>query len=85
MNHKRMCTVCKAMKDKTELFRVVKTADGIFVDADNKIQGRGAYICKIGECVNLARKRRALERSLSAFVNSSVYDILEDFTKNAGK
>ena len=79
----RMCTVCKAMKDREELFRVVKNPQGIFVDTDNKIQGRGAYICKTGNCVSLARKRSSLERSLSRRVESAVYDILEDLANNA--
>ncbi len=83
MKPMRMCTVCKAMKDKSELIRIAKNSDGIFVDADNKIQGRGAYICKAEECIMLARKRRVLERSLSSYAEQRVYDILEDLTKNA--
>ncbi len=79
----RMCTVCREMKDKSELFRVVKSTQGIFVDIDNKIQGRGAYICKTGECAALARKRSSLERSLSTSVDTTVYDMLEDLAKNA--
>ncbi len=83
MKPQRMCTVCRTMKDREELFRVVKNSDGVFVDKDNKIQGRGAYICKTEECVLVARKRTALQRSLSCFVDSDVYDILEDLVRDA--
>ncbi len=83
MKPQRMCTVCRTMKDREELFRVVRNPEGVFVDIDNKIMGRGAYICKMGECVSVARKRTALERSLSCGVDSDVYDILEDLVKNA--
>ena len=79
----RMCIVCKKMKDRDELFRVAKNSEGIFVDTINKIQGRGAYICKTGDCASLARKRSSLERSLSSSVESAVYDMLEDLAKNA--
>ncbi len=83
MKPMRMCTVCRTIKDKAELFRVVKNSNGVFVDLDNKIMGRGAYICKTPDCVLNARKRTALERSLSAAVEQSVYDMLEDLAKNA--
>ncbi len=83
MKPQRMCTVCRTIKDREELFRVVKNSDGVFVDKDNKIQGRGAYICKTEECVLAARKRTALQRSLSCFVDSDVYDILEDLVRDA--
>ncbi len=83
MSHERMCAVCRAMKDRTELYRAVRTVQGVMLDTKNKIQGRGAYICKAGDCALLAGKRRALERSLSAYVDSSVYDMLEDLTKDA--
>ncbi len=83
MNCERMCIVCRTMRDRTELFRVSKNSQGIFVDTENKIQGRGAYICKMESCVLNARKRSSLERSLSSAVDSSVYDMLEDLVKNA--
>ncbi len=84
MNHMRMCAVCRTMKKRIELIRVAKNSEGIFVDVNDKIQGRGAYICKAGDCVMQAQKRRALERSLSAVVDKSVYDMLEDLVNNAG-
>ncbi len=83
MDRERMCAVCRTMKKRAELIRVAKNSDGVFVDINNKIQGRGAYICKMGNCVSLAGKRSCLERSLSCGVDSSVYDILEDLVKNA--
>ncbi len=83
MNRERMCTVCKAMKKREELFRVAKNSEGVFVDTLNKIQGRGAYICKAKECVLQCRKRSSLQRSLSCAVDSSVYDMLEDLVKDA--
>ena len=85
MNCERMCTVCRQMKDRAELYRAVKTPEGVVLDTNNKIQGRGAYICKAGDCTRLARKRSALERSLSIGVDSSVYDMLEELAKDAGQ
>ena len=53
----RMCIGCREMKPKAELYRVVKTPDGnIVIDKTNKLSGRGAYICKCGDCLKKAEK-----------------------------
>ena len=42
----RKCVGCGTSKDKKELIRVVKNAEGeISVDLTGKKNGRGAYIC----------------------------------------
>ena len=46
----RMCVVCRQMKTKPELLRVVKKDGGVFVDTSGKSEGRGAYICKNSDC-----------------------------------
>lgn len=77
MKPQRMCTVCRMMNEKEKLFRVVRSMTGIMVDADFRIQGRGAYVCRSRECIENARRRKAFERSFSANVEQSVYDELE--------
>lgn len=52
------------MKEKRDLIRVVRTQDGVFcVDETGKKNGRGAYVCKSPECLELAMKNHGLERS----------------------
>lgn len=77
MKLQRMCAVCREIKGKDELLRVVKQKDKVLLDLGGKAAGRGAYICKSGGCIEKARKTRALERSLSCKVDQSVYDALE--------
>lgn len=77
MKTQRMCAVCREIKDKDLLIRIAKKNEMVFIDSEGKSDGRGAYICKTGECLGKARKARALERSLSCKVEPSVYDILE--------
>ncbi len=80
-NPQRTCSVCREKKDKNELLRIVMkqiNSDRIVsVDTTGKDWGRGAYICKSPECILGARKKRALERSLSCRIEGSVYDELE--------
>ena len=66
------------MKDKKALVRIVKTPEGeICVDATGKKSGRGAYICPDAQCLQKARKSRALERAFDTAIPAEVYDALE--------
>lgn len=73
----RKCAGCGAMKEKTELIRVVKTETGeVMIDQTGKANGRGVYLCREPECLLKARKCRALERGLRCSVPPDVYDEL---------
>ena len=76
---KRMCSFCRALKDKKNLFRIV-LENGLapYIDYTYKAQGRGAYLCKNNECINGARKRHSLERSLSHKVDENIYDEMSE-------
>ena len=73
----RQCVGCGEMKAKKELIRVLKTEDGVLLDATGKKNGRGAYICANTECLKKARKSKGLERSLKVAIPDEVYDNLE--------
>ena len=73
----RMCIGCREMKPKAELNRIVKTPDGeIVIDKTNKLSGRGAYICKSGECLKKAEKTNALAHTFSTSVDREIYSRL---------
>ena len=74
----RMCVGCGKMKPKTELVRVVKTAEGeISLDRTGKKNGRGAYICDSAECFLKAQKARRFEKAFRGTVPQEVYEALE--------
>ena len=73
----RQCVGCGEMKAKKALLRVLKTEDGVLLDATGKKNGRGAYICANTECLKKARKSKGLERSLKVAIPDEVYDNLE--------
>lgn len=74
----RMCTGCREMKPKKELIRVVRSTDGeIRLDLTGKLNGRGAYICKCGECLKKAQKTNALARAFECGVSPEIYTQLE--------
>ncbi len=74
----RQCVGCGLMKGKKEMVRILKTPeDEICLDVTGKKNGRGAYVCKSGDCLRLARKNKGLERSFKMNIQSGIYDALE--------
>ena len=73
----RMCVGCREMKEKRELLRIVKSAEGqISFDRVGKAPGRGAYICRSEECLTKAVRQRQLERALETKIDEAVYQQL---------
>ena len=69
----RQCVGCGEMKNKRDMIRILKTAEGeIVLDATGKKNGRGAYLCFDRECLEKAIKSRGLERS---FKMCTYYDV----------
>ena len=74
----RSCIVCRQRKDKSEFVRIVRLQDGTFdLDTDGKISGRGAYVCKSGDCAKNAIAKRALNRAFKQDIPNKVYDRLQ--------
>lgn len=65
----RTCVACREEALKPALVRIVRGADGsALIDPSGHAPGRGAYLHRAPACVEAARKRRQLERSLGATV-----------------
>ena len=74
----RQCVGCGEMKDKKEMMRVLKTAEGpIVLDMSGRKNGRGAYLCKDRECLRKAMKKKGLERSFKMSIPDEIYENLE--------
>lgn len=74
----RQCIGCRESREKQKLIRIVKTPEGaIQIDRTGRLNGRGAYLCDCGECLNKARKSNALSRSFKMAVPEEIYDELE--------
>ena len=72
-----MCISTREIKDIKDLFRVVKTPSGnILIEEDKHLPGRGAYISRNIDAINIARKKKLLNRALRCNVPESIYDEL---------
>ena len=79
----RQCIGCGQMKSKKELLRILKTPeDMIILDATGRKNGRGAYLCYSGECLQRAFKTKGLERSFRMKILPEVYERLEKEFEN---
>jgi predicted RNA-binding protein YlxR (DUF448 family) len=66
----RTCVACRQEAGKRTLVRVVRGPEGAAaLDATGRAPGRGAYLHRDPECIEKARKRRALDRALKATVS----------------
>ncbi|MDI6870393.1 MAG: YlxR family protein [Bacillota bacterium] len=73
----RTCVGCRIQRSKKELVRVVRTPEGdVVIDRTGKKAGRGAYLCPQTECLEVARKSKALERALEREISPRVWEEL---------
>ena len=78
----RTCVVSNEKLPKKELLRIVKTPENeIKIDETGKMNGRGAYIKRSLDVVDLAEKNKALERHLECEINKQVYDEIRELLK----
>ena len=60
----RKCVITGEQHPKGEMFRVVRTQDGnVVVDLTGKVRGHGAYVSKDKKVIELARKKKTLNRA----------------------
>lgn len=60
----RRCIGCMESKDKNTLIRIAWSEEKLSVDPTGKANGRGVYLCKNHDCMEKARKRNSIARSL---------------------
>ena len=70
----RRCVVCRQVRHKSELLRVVKSAENFSFDETGKAPGRGAYVCKSSECAASLKKRRNFDKIFKVKLPSEIYE-----------
>ena len=61
----RTCVVCRSTTAKRTLHRIVRSPAGtVAYDPTGKAPGRGAYLCGQPACLDLAVRRRSVQRAL---------------------
>ena len=74
----RRCLATNESFPKKELLRIVRTPEGeVKVDLTGKLNGKGAYISKSMEALEIARNKKVLNRALETEVPEEVYSEIE--------
>jgi uncharacterized protein len=61
----RTCVVCRGTTAKRTLHRIVRSPEGtVAYDPTGKAAGRGAYLCGQPTCLDMAVRRRSIQRAL---------------------
>jgi uncharacterized protein len=80
----RRCVATMTQVPKKELLRIVRTPEGeVKIDTTGKANGRGAYLLKTIEAIDLAQKKGALNRALECQIPSEVYDEIRKLIQDA--
>ena len=81
----RRCIGCRASKPKKELIRIVRTPEGeIALDSTGKMNGRGAYICPDGMCLEEAMKLGRLSGALETDIGGETLEKLRSDLNKIG-
>lgn len=71
----RRCLATNQSFPKKDLLRIVRTPEGeVKVDLTGKLNGKGAYISKSLEALQLAKKKNVLSRALETPIDDEVYE-----------
>lgn len=74
--NQRLCVVCRTQKNRQDLIRVVRYRDQMKVDWQQKADGRGAYVCRDGDCLQDRRLGPCLARALRGPVPAEMIETL---------
>lgn len=75
----RKCVATQEQLPKKELIRVVRTPEKkVVVDLSGRMNGRGAYLKRSLEAIDIAQKKKVLNRALEVTVEDSIFDELRE-------
>ena len=76
----RKCIATGEQLPKSELLRIVKTPDNeVLVDLSGKQNGRGAYLKKSIEALEIAKTKGLLRRALGVDINDELYETIRNY------
>lgn len=75
----RRCIACREHFLKNEMLRISKKDGNIIVNDHKKINGRGVYICRKKSCIELAIKKKLLNKVFSQNVDDKIYEELRGY------
>lgn len=74
----RKCLATNEKVAKKDLIRVVKNNEGkVFIDLTGKANGRGAYIKKSLDAIEIAKKKKCFQRAFECEIDENIFEELK--------
>ena len=71
----RRCLATNESFPKKELLRIVRTPEGeVKVDLTGKLNGKGAYLSRSSEALDIAKNKKVLDKALEVEIPEEVYE-----------
>lgn len=74
----RRCIGCRESFPQRDLIRLTYDGEYVRVDRDGRARGRGVYLCRNPECIEKARKTRAIQRNYKKDIRQEITDAALD-------
>ena len=84
-NLERQCVSCRKLQRKENMIRFVRLDGKAVMDASQKIQGRGAYVCRDGECLRRLSEKHFLRKALHTAFDEEALRKAEAFLREERK
>lgn len=82
IKQERRCVACRENKQQIEMLRIARINNQYFTDEKNNLGGRGAYVCRNSQCINLTIKKKLLNKAFKTNLSEQVYEKLGEYEKN---
>ena len=78
----RKCVATQEQLPKKELIRIVRDNTGeVFIDPTGKKNGRGAYLKRSLEAIEIAKKKDSLKKALEVDIPDSIFEELKNYVE----
>ena len=78
----RRCVACRENKQQADMLRITHINNEFVIDETQKLGGRGAYVCKDVNCINLTIKKKLLNRAYKQNLDNEIYIKLGEYEQN---
>ena len=79
----RRCAGCWQIKDRNDLIKITRTAQGVVVKPNSFTFGRSAYLCYNDSCIESAFRKNKLSKVLKTSVPNELKGQLLDELRNS--
>lgn len=82
----RQCAGCRQIKNRKDLIKITRTAQGVIVNPNTFTFGRSVYLCYNNSCIESAFKKNKIEKLLKAPIPSELKgQLLNELRDNQNK